>query len=146
MIEKLKELLESMEKMKEVQRIVYDYFKHLTTLSTGLILIIVAFLEKVFSDPIGIPYVVISVICFALCLIGSLLALPSPGNIILYMTAMRISLQGEDAEKAIKEGDKTMKVINKTVNRMKIYDHVTRYSFLAGIIAFLIFAGINFFN
>ncbi len=146
MLEKLKELFESLEKMKEVQRIVYDYFKHLTTLSTGLILIIVAFLEKVFSDPIGITYVVISVICFALCLIGSLLALPSAGNIIMYMSAMRIIAQGKDAEKAIEEIEKIIKGINKTVDRMKIYDHVTRYSFLAGIIAFLIFAGINFFN
>ena len=146
MSEKLKELLESMEKMKEVQRMMYDYFKHLTTLSAGLILVIVAFLEKVFSDPKDTAFVIISVICFALCLIGSLLALPSAGNIILYMTAMRISVQGKDAEKAIKEVDKTFKDIKKSLNWMNIYDHVTRYSFLVGMVAFLIFAGINFYN
>jgi len=146
MSEKLKELLESMEKMKEVQRIVYDYFKHLTTLSAGLILVIVAFLEKVFSDPTGITFVVISVICFALCLISSLEALPSAGNIIMYISAMRIIAQGEDEMKAVEELGEIMKKINKSINWMQIYDRVTRYSFLAGIIAFLIFAGINFFN
>jgi hypothetical protein len=98
----INKLTESMEKMKEVQRIQYDYFKHLTTLSTGSILIIVAFLEKVFSEPTGIFLSIISIIALALCLIGSLLALPLPANIIMYIECLNIARIKEDEQMAEK--------------------------------------------
>ena len=148
MAEKREEVLDMLEKMKEIQRMEFDYFKHLTTLSAGSILILVAFLEKVFSNPIGKAWVVVSVCCFVLCLISSLRALPSAANIVLYTTGIRMVLisGGEDVKKAeakVKEG---LKKINKALGLLKIYDRVTGYSFQAGIIAFLIFAGINFFS
>jgi hypothetical protein len=98
----INKLTESMEKMKEVQRIQYNYFKHLTTLSTGSILIIVAFLEKVFSEPTGIFLSIISIIALALCLIGSLLALPLPANIIMYIECLNIARIKEDEQMAEK--------------------------------------------
>jgi hypothetical protein len=42
-------------------------------LSTGSILLIVAFLEKVFSKPLWKPLVAISVICFALSIVACVL-------------------------------------------------------------------------
>ena len=142
MSKKSEKLDELTEKTKELPRMQYDYFKHLTTLSTGSILIIVAFLEKVFNEPRGSIVVVISLICFAFCLIGSLLALPLTGNVIMYITFCKIeALKGNEkkAKEFGKKGEDSLKEIG-------IYDDVSRYSFLAGIIAFLIFAGINFFK
>jgi hypothetical protein len=37
--------------LEEGNKLFYDVFKHLTTLSTGSILILVAFLENLFVDP-----------------------------------------------------------------------------------------------
>jgi len=152
MSEKRQEILETLEKLKEIQRMEFDYFKHLGTLSTGSILILVAFFEKVFSDPTGEAWIVISVICFVLCIADSLLAMPSASNIVLYTIGIRMVLVsgGEDTEevkeKAKKEVEKAMDKINDAFDSLKIYDRVTRWSFLVGLIAFLIFAGVNFYN
>jgi len=152
MSEKRQEILETLEKLKEIQRMEFDYFKHLGTLSTGSILILVAFFEKVFSDPTGEAWIVLSVICFVLCIADSLLAMPSASNIVLYTIGIRMVLVsgGEDTEevkeKAKKEVEKAMDKINDAFDSLKIYDRVTRWSFLVGLIAFLIFAGVNFYN
>lgn len=126
----------------------FDYFKHLATLSTGSILILVAFFEKVFSNPIGEAWVVVSVICFVLCIAGSLLAMPPAGNIVLYTTGVRMVLvsEVEDVKKAEKKVQEGMDNINKAISSLKIYDYVTRWSFLTGLVTLLIFAGINFYN
>jgi len=148
MPEKREEILDTLEKMKEIQRMEFDYFKHLTTLSTGSILILIAFLEKVFIKPKGFVLGFISIGCFTLCLIFSLLALPQAGNIVLYTTGIRMVLvSGEtDEEKAKKEVEKGLNKINKTLDCLKVYDHITRWVFIAGIVIFLIFTGINLFN
>ncbi len=146
---KREELLETLEKLKEIQRMEFDYFKHLTTLSTGSILVLVAFLEKVFSCPRGEVWALASIGCFALCVIGSLLALPSAGNIVLYTTGIRmvlVSVRAGEEEKAKEDVEKGLEKMNKAFNSMKFYDHFTRIVFFAGLASFLIFAGINFFD
>lgn len=152
MSEKRQEILETLEKLKEIQRMEFDYFKHLSTLSTGSILILVAFFEKVFSVPIGEAWIVVSVICFVLCIAGSLLAMPSASNIVLYTTGIRMVLVSreedteEAKEKAKKKALEGMNKINDAFDSLKIYDRVTRWLFLAGLVTLLIFAGINFYN
>lgn len=54
----------------EAYTTVFDYLKHLTTLSTGSILLIVAFLEKLFTKPECKACVVVSLCGF----VGSILA------------------------------------------------------------------------
>lgn len=138
------ELIESMEKMKEVQRIQYDYFKHLTTLSASSILIIVAFLEKVFNSPNCIILALISILCFALCLTASLWILPVTGNIILYITGIRVL-----AANAEKDGEKQAETLSKKIDdsldKINVYDWFTKITFLLGVVMFLIFVFINFF-
>ncbi len=149
MAEKREELLDMLEKLKEIQRMEFDYFKHLTTLSTGSILVLVAFLEKVFSKPMGEGWALASIGCFALCVIGSLLALPSAANIVLYTTGIRmifVSAGKGDEEKAKEGVEKGLKKINDAFGSMKFYDHFTRIVFFAGLISLLIFAGMNFLN
>ena len=71
MQEKDKIIYESLEKIKEVDRLQYDYFKHFTTLNTASILIIVAFIEKIFNYPDYIMIAFISIASLAISLIGS---------------------------------------------------------------------------
>jgi hypothetical protein len=52
-----------------------DYLKHLTTLSTGSILIIVTFLEKLFKQPQWKFLVPVSLSCFLFTVLTSLLAM-----------------------------------------------------------------------
>lgn len=53
----------------EVYKIEFDYLKHLTTVSTGAILLIVAFLEKIFLQPTYKPAVSVSLVCFLVTII-----------------------------------------------------------------------------
>ncbi len=48
----------------EVYKIEFEYLKHLTTISTGSILLIVAFLEKIFKNPESKFLIAISLCCF----------------------------------------------------------------------------------
>lgn len=54
----------------EQTKIFNDYIKHLNTLSTGSILLLVTFLEKIFVNPSGKWLVIVSLICFLLSVIG----------------------------------------------------------------------------
>lgn len=50
----------------EVYKIEFDYLKHLSTICTGSILLIVAFLEKLFAQPKWKPAVAIALCSFVL--------------------------------------------------------------------------------
>ncbi len=52
----------------------HDYLKHITMLSTGSLVLIATFLEKIFADPKGKCCVAISLIAFALSVLFALLA------------------------------------------------------------------------
>ena len=49
----------------------YDTYKHLTTLSTGAIVILCTFLEKLFTDPQWKPLIVVSIVGFLISVVGS---------------------------------------------------------------------------
>ncbi|MBL7885353.1 MAG: hypothetical protein JNJ52_01280 [Flavobacterium sp.] len=54
----------------EKTKLFNDYIKHLNTLSTGSILLLVTFLEKIFSNPLDKWLVAMSLICFLSSVIG----------------------------------------------------------------------------
>jgi hypothetical protein len=58
----------------EHNKIVVDYLKHLTTLSTGAIILQIAFLEKLFAHPKWKALIVISLLSFAVAVIASVIA------------------------------------------------------------------------
>src|SRR5437867_4460745 len=58
-------------KRAEMSKFVHDYFKHLTTLSTGAIIIIVAFLEKLFSQPKWKALVGVGIVAFLMSVVSS---------------------------------------------------------------------------
>ena len=98
-------LLEPLEKMKGIQKMEFGYFKHLATLSTGSTLILIAFFEKVFSFPRGEGWALASIGCFALCVVGSMLALQSANNLVLVPIGIKMILVSgkADEEKAEKK-------------------------------------------
>lgn len=52
-----------------------DYFKHLTTLSTGSVVLIATFLEKFAPHPHWRPAVIVSLLGFLVAVLGSLTAM-----------------------------------------------------------------------
>ena len=59
-------------KIKELE-LLHDYLKHLTTLSTGSILLIVAFLEKLFPNPEWKFLVAVALLGFTIVIVLALL-------------------------------------------------------------------------
>ena len=59
---------------REHYSFVAEYLKHLTTLSTGSIVILVTFLEKVFAQPRWKALIIASLLCFMFSVIGSVVA------------------------------------------------------------------------
>jgi hypothetical protein len=163
MCEPFDKLIESMEKLKEVHRIQYDYFKFLITVCGSGFLIMIAFFEKVFEKPDCVILAIISILGFALCILGSVLALPVTGNIILYMTNIQIisarqlistgptkeseeeaKKKEEETKKSLKEANHLLDKINGQLKKIRIFDWWTRISFLTGMITLLFFVVINF--
>ncbi len=60
---------------EESIKLLYDLFKHITTLSTGILLILIAFLEKLFQTPTAKFLVGISFACFTITIIFSLITM-----------------------------------------------------------------------
>ena len=138
------EMIEWIERMKEVQRIQYDYFKYLITLSTGSILIIIAILEKVFSDPqtLVVALIMISMTGFAVTIIFSLCTLPNLANIIMYINGLQKALMISDEKEAKGYEDK----IDAALDKLKILDRGVFWSYVSGIVVLLVSVGLYFFN
>lgn len=57
------------------QKANYDYFKHITTLDSGAILVIATFLVKAFQNPNWPGLIVGAFICFVFSLLGSVMVM-----------------------------------------------------------------------
>lgn len=53
----------------EIYKLEFEYLKYLTTISTGSILLLVAFLDKIFKQPECKSAIAVSLICFLLSII-----------------------------------------------------------------------------
>ncbi|CAN5170235.1 hypothetical protein BH23BAC1_BH23BAC1_23080 [soil metagenome] len=105
--------------LEEGNKLFYDVFKHLTTLSTGSILILVAFLENLFVNPQYKFLIAISLLCFIINTVG----------------AARMMFFQAHAVMSLKESTDKMG---------KVSFMVTVSSFLIGITSFVVFALLNF--
>ncbi|MDQ3847399.1 MAG: hypothetical protein M3261_00410, partial [Thermoproteota archaeon] len=56
----------------EGQKLVYDTFKHLTTINTGSILLLVAFIEKLFTNPRWKVLITVAFISFIISTVCSI--------------------------------------------------------------------------
>jgi hypothetical protein len=108
---------------QEGRKLVYDAIKHLTTLSTGSILLLVAFLEKFFKEPEWKGLVAASLICFILSTIGSFIAM------LVLSSAVKKYGNVDELEVNVGAGAMLFSII----------------SFIIGIICFVVFALKNFY-
>ena len=144
-MDKKSEYIDSLEKYKEVARIQYDYFKHLSLLSTASIGAILAFISKTSSLTYVSILAGLSLICFFVSIVVSLSGMVSPANIIMYLTAIRTldALEVQE-EKQKAERRKLMTQLNTAVDNVQKANKCTKNAFLLGIILFLLYASINF--
>ena len=126
--------IEFTEKLKEFHRMQFDYFKLLTTLSSGSVLVMLAFLNEAFNIPkVGI---IIILICFMTTLVSSLIALPSFGNVIMYITMFQKAIIDEKIGEIAEAYEK----ICQGNSNLKIIDNISRWAFVAGILSIIFFA------
>jgi len=59
----------------DMSKVMFDYFKHLTALSTGSVLLLVTLLEKLFKDPLWKPLIVAAYVGFTLSILAALIAM-----------------------------------------------------------------------
>jgi hypothetical protein len=71
-VEKTVELTAEEKAEKEAIKMLFEVYKHLTTLSSGSIVIICTFLEKFFKTPKSLHFVTSALVCFLLSIIGSI--------------------------------------------------------------------------
>ena len=60
------EIIEMSDSNAEYMKIEIDYFKHLSTLSTGAIVILTVFIDKLFANPIWKPAIIVAFFAFLL--------------------------------------------------------------------------------
>ncbi len=106
----------------EFHKTVHDYFKHMATLSTGSILLIVTFLEKLSKQPRWTWLVAAAICAFAVCVVSTIVA--QVGNMEM--------LKQE-------EGDESWLTLNLTGYGML----VTWISFIAGVLSLVVFGVVN---
>jgi hypothetical protein len=108
---------------QEGQKLIYDVFKHITTLSTGAILILVAFLEKFFKIPEWKGLIAASFVGFILATISSVIAM-----IIIASSVLKSGRAGGTETK---------------IGGLSIL--ISIGSFISGVIVLVIFALKNFY-
>ncbi len=100
----------------------YDLFKHVTTLSTGTLLILITFLEKLFQNPSWKFLVSVSFVSFIISIISSV--------VTMFFLTQAIADFGE---------------LEKNETRIARWSFIlTLGFFVLGIFSFVIFALINF--
>lgn len=139
------EIIEGLERAKEIQRMQYDYFKYLIPLSTGSILILIAFIEKVLRDPLIYIEIILllSLTGFVVTIISSLWALPSAVNMITYINKSQqiiLNTKGLEAEKLKGEAKEQSEKIGETLDKIGKHNKWAQLSFSISIA--LIWAGI----
>jgi superoxide dismutase len=141
MIKDEKTFLDFLDKLRDVQKLQYDYFKYMTSLCTGSILIIIAFHEKVF-EKLNYPALIgVSLSLIALSLFSALIVMANEGNLIMYITEMHSCLITNQRDK--EKGDKIEKKIDTAFRSINIFQKTCLYGYMVGIVFLIIFV---FFN
>lgn len=110
-------------KRLEGRKLFYDFMKHMTTLSTGSIILLVVLVEKLFPNPSLKWLMVVVFSLFILCTISALLS--------MFMLAMTVFVSGD---------------ISDTEAKMGVRSVFTAIAFfLLGLLALIVFASINMY-
>jgi len=107
---------------EESWKLRYDTYKHLTTLSTGSVLLLVTFLEKLFTKPLWKGLVVASFCLFVLAVLASLVVMNAIAGFI-----------------------REIEIEKKDEWRGQVFVSIALISFLLGIVCLIIFAVRNLY-
>ena len=136
-------ILNLIHETKDFERLEFDYFKHLSTISLAGISVLGIFLKTIFlkssHNPIIVSIACLSILAFMFCVVRSVLALPGPVNSILYKTESEFygSINDEnDCKTAFKKFEKEN-------NKIKSDERTIRCSFLFGFLFFILYLIIN---
>ena len=142
-----KKTIEHLERMKEVQRIEYDYFKFMIPICPPMIAIIIAFFEYA-STPnlLVVIFACLSVIGFAASIIVAMLGIPSTVNMIMYVNKLQVAI-GVETELALKKQmvKEVSPKIDETLDVIGRFNRGLQISFIGGITMLLISAVVYFF-
>lgn len=108
---------------QEGEKLYFDSMKHLTTLNTGSILLLVTFLEKLFNNPRWKALIVVSLCSFTLSILFSVSSMLQSAN-------------------HVKNSGKFRPL---EVNVKKVIYYVALITFLSGIISLVVFAWSNLY-
>lgn len=133
---------EELEKLGEVQKFQFDYFKLMATLNMAFITAIIALVKGVFEYPRIAFLSMLAFIFLIISLICSLIALVNVGNIILWMKGIPIYIKRGEINRAKKSGEKILE----TFDIFDIFQKITNYLFYLGVLALLIFTVWNFWS
>ena len=134
------------------------YFKLMITLNTGVILITIGLLEKIFRNPEWLVILLLSILGFVVSLFFALFMLTLISGMIatsidFFNYFMAIQMHSKDAteeEKLQEAASRQKKQIDAKLQslgrRGNIYFNICNYSFMAGVILLLVFSAINFVN
>jgi len=82
-------LMQNQEPLIASHKIFFEYFKHITTLNTGAILLMIAFIERAFEDPEAKILAVLAFGFFVISLICSVLTMYRFAHLIWYEEEMK---------------------------------------------------------
>jgi len=112
--------------LEETMKGFSDYFKHITTLDTGAILIIIAFIEKAFKRPEARGLIAIAFVCFASSLVCSVVA--------IYGYAKRIAAEEQKIHIEYSNFRKALAKVNFSISIL---------GFIFGVLSLVIFGIVN---
>ena len=145
----------TMESYVDFLKTQHDYYKHLTTLNTGSILITIAFVEKIFSPSVqySIYAVPLAIAGFLASLIFSLVMMSKihgfqQTNLDVFTVVMKFQIEKTESsqERIEKIIEAQKKVSEKSSKLTKEASRMSRWSngsFVFGIAVLFIFASIN---
>ena len=114
-----------------------EYFKHITTLCTGSILIIVGLIEGVFKSPKGLVFVGFSLIALVACLVASLSMISTLGGMLgECYKAETANIKEITSPAFVSNLVSTWQTSAKTANKLQ---KISRYLFWIGLGFFLVF-------
>ena len=137
------EILEFFKLIDKAIKYQHGYYKHMTTLSTGSILIIVTLLGGIFKEPEGIFAIIISILGFVICLVGALMILGVICNVVELIFVMFAEIPELTKEKLPEYLVKYKKKTDSLANMIDIIGPITFCAFLLGVIMLLVFTFIN---
>jgi len=111
----------------------YDYFKNMTTLNTGAFILVVAFMERAFENPIWIEVTLVSLACFSVSLFFSLSVMKSYTTFMEKVWGWNFPIVGE----------KVGIDIETLTKRLKNQRKWCGVFFYLGIFSLLVYAGAN---